>query len=258
MNLLREATALLLPDACPGCGRARSAPLCPSCFLALCGPVRRVAPAAGGVRVHAAADYDGPVRELLIAHKERRALALARPLGGALALAVRAGPGGAADAGPCLLVPVPSARAAVRARGHDPVRRMAVAAAAALRARGRPVAVAAALHHARRVADQSELGAAERRRNVDGAFAVRGARGARVLPPGAPVVLVDDLVTTGATLREAARAVAAGGGKVLAAAVVAAVPERSGAGGPSGSGAVGYHADGQPPSPEREIHRIGV
>ncbi|MYX59919.1 ComF family protein, partial [Streptomyces sp. SID8382] len=83
-----------------------------------------------------------------------------------------------------------------------------------------PVRVPAVLRQRRRVTDQSGLDARQRRANVTGALgAVPGS--ARLLAAG-PVVLVDDLMTTGASLAEAARAVTAAGGLVIGAAVVAA------------------------------------
>lgn len=165
--------------------------------------------------MHAAARYADEVRATLLAHKERGALALARPLGAALAGAVRAGVGevgwgegeGPQPPGDLLLVPVPSTRAAVRARGHDPARRIALAAAGELRRAGVPARVAAVLRQRRAVADQSGLGSRQRLDNLVGALTVVPG-GARVLC-GGPVVLVDDVVTTGASLAEAARAVRA-------------------------------------------------
>ncbi|HEY9368363.1 ComF family protein [Streptomyces sp.] len=229
----REIAGLVLPVACGGCGSPRTS-LCAPCARALYGSAaRRVRPApepAGLPAVHAAASYVDPVRSVLLAHKERGALGLAGPLGLALAGAVRAaaGPSAAAEAGPLLLVPVPSARRAVRARGHDPTRRIALAAAARLRNTGRAARVLPVLRQSREVADQSGLGARARLANMAGALeVVRG--GERLLGDG-PVVLVDDLMTTGASLAEAARALSAvhgsstGGFTRTRAAVVAAVP----------------------------------
>lgn len=122
---------------------------------------------------------------------------------------------------PVLLVPVPSARSTVRARGHDPARRIALAAAGELRRTGTSARVVAVLRQRRWVADQAGLNSQERMGNLDGALEVV-AGGARLLV-GGPVVLVDDLMTTGASLREAARAVReaiAGGGEVGATAAV--------------------------------------
>ncbi|MFE9096484.1 ComF family protein [Streptomyces sp. NPDC007264] len=218
----QDLTDLVLPAACGGCGRPRTV-LCPECRAALHATApRRVRPApepAGLPAVHAAAPYEGAVRSVLLAHKERGALTLVRPLGTALAGAVRAGLGEAAADGtgagrtpvpfprPVLLVPVPSSRRAVRARGHDPTRRIALAAAGGLRRAGTAARVAAVLRQRRAVADQSGLDSGQRFANLAGALEV--AAGCAPLLAGGRVVLVDDLMTTGASLAEAARAVRA-------------------------------------------------
>ncbi|MFE2523593.1 ComF family protein [Streptomyces sp. NPDC059382] len=220
----RELSGLVLPVDCAGCGLSRVL-VCPDCLEALGGAGAgrvRPSPAPPGLPgVHAGAVYADAVREVVLAHKERGALPLAGPLGAALAAAVLSLPGGAAGPpGGVVLVPVPSARHRTRARGHDPARRIALAASAGLRGKGVPARVVPVLRLRRRVADQADLGARERRENVAGALVaspagVRSAAGARI-------VVVDDLITTGATLAEAARALRAGGLRVAGAAVVAA------------------------------------
>ncbi|WP_189554574.1 ComF family protein [Streptomyces lavendofoliae] len=229
----REMTGLVLPVACGGCGRPRTT-LCDACGRALAGAAgRRVRPVpepAGLPVVCAAAPYADAVRAVLLGHKERGALGLARPLGVALAGAVRASVAASAGSGglPLLLVPVPSARRVVRARGHDATRRVARAAAGELRRRGTAARALPVLRQRRPVADQSGLSARERQENLAGALEVVPG-GARLLAGGRPV-LVDDLMTTGASLAEAARALRAGsepriGGPVrVSAAVVAAPP----------------------------------
>ncbi|MFE0606274.1 ComF family protein [Streptomyces sp. NPDC058892] len=223
----QELAGLVLPADCAGCGAARVL-VCDDCRGALGGflarPVRPSPCPEGLPVVAAAAAYQGAVRGVLLAHKERGALPLAGVLGDALAAAVLAGGTGPGRA-EVALVPVPSARRQVRARGHDPARRIALAAAGRLRRAGVAARVAPVLGLRRAVADQAGLGARERRENLAGALAVcrDGAR----LTGGARVVLVDDVITTGATLAEAARAVRAAGagagpGAVLRAAVVAA------------------------------------
>ncbi|WP_414496730.1 ComF family protein, partial [Streptomyces sp. CRN 30] len=77
-----------------------------------------------------------------------------------------------------------------------------------LRRAGTPARVAAVLRQRRAVADQSRLGPRQRTDNLAGALAVVPG-GARLLRDGGRVVLVDDLMTTGASLAEAARAVRA-------------------------------------------------
>jgi predicted amidophosphoribosyltransferase len=182
--------------------------LCPWCREELAGPgPRRVRPhpePPGLPAVHAAAPY-----AVLLAHKERGALSLAGPLGSVLAGAVEAAAGrwDASGTGPLLLVPVPSSRRSVRARGHDPTRRIALAAAGRLRRRGRAARVVPVLRQRRNVADQSGLGARGRFANLAGALEVVPG-GARLME-GGRVVLVDDLMTTGASLTEAARALSA-------------------------------------------------
>ncbi|MFG2540259.1 ComF family protein [Streptomyces sp. NPDC048511] len=203
----QEIVGLVLPVACAGCGRPRTE-LCEECAAGAAAGPRRVRPApepAGLPVVHAAAPYENAVRAMLLAHKERGALGLAGVLGGALAAAVRAGAGYPGERGPLLLVPVPSTRRATAGRGHDPVRRIAAAAAAELRGGGTSARVLAVLRQRRAVADQAGLGARERQANLAGALVV--ADGGRRLLGGGRVVLVDDLLTTGASLAEAARAV---------------------------------------------------
>ncbi|UPT42328.1 ComF family protein, partial [Streptomyces sp. WAC00303] len=125
------------------------------------------------------------------------------------------------------------------------VRRIAAAAARDLRRAGLPAQVLPLLRQRRAVADQSGLGARQRRANLAGALELT-AGGGRLLQHGLPrhellrhglfrlgrVILVDDLLTTGSTLAEAARAVGEAGGVgressvhgVCRAAVVAASP----------------------------------
>ncbi|MFI2366800.1 ComF family protein [Streptomyces sp. NPDC018833] len=230
----REISGLVLPVACGGCGRPRTE-LCERCAVALYGRAARRArpvPEPEGLPVvHAAAAYGDAVRALLLAHKERGAMGLARPLGRALAGAVRASaPAHGAGLGPLLLVPVPSARRAVRARGHDPLRRIALAAAGELRRTGRPARVLPVLRQHRHVADQAGLTAPERLANLSGALRLRS--GAGSLLKGGTAVLVDDLMTTGASLVEAARALSAAqvsdsGGSEWPNAAVVAVPALS-------------------------------
>ena len=228
LALARAAADLALGASCAGCAREPGL-LCLHCRDALAAPARRVAPEPappGLPPVHAVAPYEGVVRTILGAHKEAGRLGLARPLGEALARAVCGGLGGVR--GPVsrvVLVPVPSRPGSARRRGHEPLLRTARWAATGLRRADLRAQVVPALAHRRAVVDQAGLDHRQRRVNLAGALGLR--RSAAPLLRGAVVVVVDDVMTTGATLAEATRALASGCVAVEAAAVVAATRRRS-------------------------------
>jgi ComF family protein len=150
--------------------------------------------------------YEAPVDGLLARFKFHAGLASGEVLA-RLIVAIVDMP--AAD----LVVPVPLHRGRLGQRGYNQALELARPLA---RAWQLPLSLQA-LHRVRATAAQSELTAPERRRNVRGAFAARDVAGRRVL-------LVDDVITTGSTVREAARTLLAAGAsevRVLAAARVA-------------------------------------
>lgn len=228
---------LVLPRFCAGCGDGAGL-LCPSCRTLLRAPVALVWPDPvphGLPPPYAIASYEGPVRRMILAHKEEGAFGLTRPLGqslaGAAMRAVTATPAAGTPAvrmpmaGRHAVVPIPSSRRAIRLRGHDPTQRMARIAVAELRRGGMDICWLPVLRHRRSVADQASLSAGQRAANLAGALGVPS----RFVPlvTGVPIVIMDDLVTTGATLAEAARALRAAGGLVKGAAVVAATSRRN-------------------------------
>jgi predicted amidophosphoribosyltransferase len=233
-SLAAALADLVLPRTCAGCG-VPGPMLCRGCAVLLTVP-RLAQPRrfpAGFPPAVAAGAYAGPVRTAVLAFKERGRPELARPLGAALALSVAAVvsalPGRPA---PVLLVPVPSSRAALRARGRDHVRELTGRAVAELRAAGVPATEARLLRRRGRVRDSAGLSAGQRRLNLAGTFDLDPAcprpRG------GAVLVLVDDVVTSGATLTEAAATLARvrrPDAPPVLAAVVAATPRRPAEGG---------------------------
>ncbi|WP_298868099.1 ComF family protein [uncultured Microbacterium sp.] len=203
-GVAQEALALLLASSCPGCDRVGTL-LCDDCRrMLVADPVRTISP--GGLDVHAALAYQDVAARCIRCLKEEGATMLARPLG----LALRSVLAAQAPAG-ALIVPVPTGRAAYRRRGYR-VPELLVA-----RAGFTPERM---LRAARRTGDQRGLGRADRARNVAGSL--------RAVRPGGgrEVVIVDDVVTTGATLDEAARALRAAGFRPICAVALAATPGR--------------------------------
>ncbi|MBK8469059.1 MAG: ComF family protein [Actinomycetales bacterium] len=215
---------LVLPLDCAGCATV-GARWCPDCAA----EARRLRFAAarhtmpspcppGLPRVLAAAPYAGSVRAAIVARKDAGRADLSEMLGHWLACALSPWLQVYPDA---VLVPMPSSRAAVRRRGESPITVVAGNAAGWFD----PVpSVAKVLVTCRRVADQAGLTSAERAANLVGAYAV--SRHRRGPLSGRPIVLVDDVITTGATLTEAGRALGESGAWVVGAAVIAATARR--------------------------------
>ena len=190
-------------DSLPRVGAA-----CPVCALpaaggAACGACQTSPPPYTGTV--AAYAYAFPVDRLLQRIKYGGRIALAEWAGASLAAAVLpALAGRIASERPDRVVALPLAPARQRERGFNQAREIAVRVA---RVTGLPLV--APLARISAGPPQTALPWAERHRNVRGAFAARGPVG------GARIALVDDVMTTGATLAEAARVlVAAGAGRV--------------------------------------------
>lgn len=242
------ALDLVWSRRCPGCreplpsapGSSRPSPLCGRCTAALAAlvmeqPVTPWPSPEGWPGCHATLRYLDPAAALLKVHKDGGRSDLRVMLARLLAIAVGAAlrvaattprpPVTSPGSAPAWWVtPIPSTPLAARRRGEAPLERLS---------RMIPGLVPGTRHarllgHRRRVRDQAGLSAGARRDNLRGALVVRPA--ADVV--GARVVLVDDILTTGATLTEGRRALlAAGAAEVRLACVAAAVRvDRGGAG----------------------------
>lgn len=202
------ALDLLLPSSCAGCDRP--GPACCATCLDDFGPPTRVQVPGVGPPVWTLAAYHGAARELVLAFKERGARALVAWFGAVVAAAlVAVGPR------PWTLVPAPSRRSAARERGGDHMVRIAQAVHIAN--------VAQVLKLAPGVSDSVGLSAGERRRNLEGRVLVHGR------PPPGTTVLLDDVVTTGATASACVRALRRAGVRTHAVlALTSARPHRPG------------------------------
>ena len=255
--------ASLWPRACLLCEQGCGAdPLCAACNLALPGadsarcPVC-AAPASASAPGHCpdcqrlrpvraatwtAADYCSPLAEAITALKFGRQLGLASGLGLLLARSlahqaerrpdgIRVEPGAApplpSPRVDCL-VPIPLAAARLADRGFNQAESIARALARhwpATLSTSPPPLRPELLSRLRDTARQSSLGGPARLGNVDAGFTATPAKGlAKNLAEGLTVGLVDDVMTTGATLDAAARALLGAGARSVVAFVVARTP----------------------------------
>jgi predicted amidophosphoribosyltransferase len=224
---------LVLGSTCVGC-ETPGRPLCRACEDALPRHGRPAWPSPtppGLAPPFAAGAYDSVLKDMVNQHKEHAVFALATPLGRVLAEVVHDLLAHLVDArcsatGPVRLVPVPSRPPVVRARGHDPMLRVTRAAARRLRQHGVDARVCRLLVSRSPVADQSTLGAEARAANLAGSMSCRRAAAAVERAGNGLTVVVDDVLTTGATAREAQRALEHAGLAVLGVATVAATRKR--------------------------------
>ncbi|TGD84146.1 ComF family protein [Mycolicibacterium sp. CH28] len=199
---------LVLPRECGGCG-APSTTWCAACAAILTVHddephvvTPRIDP---GVPVFALGRYAGARRQAIVAVKEHGRRDLVAPLAQVLAVGIHHLISWGILDTPVTVVPAPTRASAARRRGGDPVRRIAAEAT-----RDHPdIAVTQALRTRAFVRDSVGLTSADRERNLAGRIKL-------IRPVRGEVLLVDDIVTTGATARESVRILEVGGAKVTA------------------------------------------
>lgn len=206
-GLALSAQDLLFPPYCVGCERVGSL-LCPHCLAMIKTPTSRMIPGLDDTQ--ACAEYDGAVGAAIRALKYDDQTRLAEPLGAVLArFLFRSG-------WPIeLIVPVPLHPARLRDRGYNQAKLVSLYAARALAI---PVSDSA-VRRVRDTPSQTNLNARERRANMKGAFE----SDAEVVR-WKSVLVVDDVLTTGATIGACAEALRlAGAAQVFGATVAGAV-----------------------------------
>lgn len=236
----RELRSVILPVSCVVCGNPDES-LCPDCASALQKGTLRPFNAAAGAEllparsadpdgafcplpVIAAGRYAGGLARVLLAWKNHGHTDLTPVLATAMARALHAAETGP---GPVLVVPVPGTARARSRRGYDPLRILLKT----VHRRGllpRGTAIATVLDCRSQgitlrwtglgAGGQKSLGLRARRRNVHGTMHA-GEPGSLA---GVRVLVADDVLTTGATVAEAVRALRAAGAEVAGAVVVAA------------------------------------
>jgi ComF family protein len=221
---------LAFPARCPGCGR-EGPPICSSCASALDARLELPAGVPIGLpssvpppllQLEWCASFSGPVRRALHELKYGGETRLAAPLGEAIARRWAR-----ASAGGDVLVPVPVHVERARRRGYDQAELIARVAARVLGLPSAPI-----LERVRSTIAQFDLDRATRATNVQGAFQLRpppaalASQGPVALRSttslaGRWIVLVDDVVTTGATLSACAESLLAAGAIGVSAITVA-------------------------------------
>ncbi len=195
-----RALSALFPSTCLGCNRVGS-PLCAACASMT---ARSRTLDVAGLRVRAVGRYAGTLRRAVLAYKRGR-----RDVGDVLAaLLVAAAASYVRD--DAVIVPVPTVAARRRTRGFDQSARLA-------RACGEAFDVPVLLALAQVAGDAQRGRGRDARLQAYGRFACSAPR----LVAGAQIVLVDDVLTTGATLRDCAATLAACGAHIEDALVLA-------------------------------------
>jgi len=233
MRLASALADLVLPSACAGCDGER-VPLrqgvCERCVTGLEAltpfPAVPAPPPVGMPSCVAAGAYGGALRGVLLAYKEKGRHRLARPLGALLAGAVaQIAPD---HSRPLLLVPVPSTARAARERHGDHMARLAAHTVRHLRAAGWHADVIQPLRASPRP-DSASLDAAGRTAVAESSLRINAAR-IRVLrrepTMRRTLVVVDDIVTTGATLAAVVGRLREANVQVTGTAVIAATQRR--------------------------------
>ncbi|MBO3101361.1 ComF family protein [Cellulomonas fengjieae] len=232
-GLARELLGLLVPVECAGCG-TQDVAWCPSCAARLAGGPWRCEDRAprldrldgrGTLPVWTLTDCSGDVRRAIVAWKDRGRVDLTAAFAAALCAA-----GGALATDlapvPLLVAAAPSTSAARRRRGGNLVDALAAGLGRGLSGAGLPAQPGAGLSRARGH-DQVGLGARARARNLAGQVRVPERAAGRYA--GRTVLVVDDVLTTGATIAACRSALERAGAAVVGAVTLASTPGPSGA-----------------------------
>jgi predicted amidophosphoribosyltransferase len=205
MQLFSDLKYLLFPTRCFGC-RELGYSICSECRQQW--NPHRYQSRVTNLAVYSAITYSPIAKNILLAAKEQGVKSADQLVRNAVSVSIhelfKKYPS-------CALVPIPSSASSNRRRGRDFINEIAISVA-----RDLGVAVLPLLEHQRKIRDQSKLNVSNRHQNLAMALSIKPQF--RGNYSGERVVILDDLVTTGATIGEANRALTRGGFKVQAAA----------------------------------------
>jgi predicted amidophosphoribosyltransferase len=195
---LKGALSLIYPVECPWCKKIDSE-ACLECLSQWSG-----APVVRGIfntPIYSPIYYDGLSAEIILRAKENRERAARRFVTTAISSVLNRFyfPEGV------ILVPIPASRQSIRRRGEDFIERVARESIELTKVNAKVLKV---LYHNRRVMDQSKLTSREREENLSGSLSVERSALNKLSASKTPLVIVDDVITTGATLRAAISAIA--------------------------------------------------
>lgn len=227
----RQLRDILLPRGCAGCGRP-DAILCDQCARALHDPTAFTLPQAAAGHGVACGTYHGAIRHAILSWKDHGDAEADQPLADALTdlfdtvaapllATLNPAPTGVG------IIPAPSSPRSIRRRGRRHLDPLADMLAAHCRSHGLPDTCTLPMLQVRAVHGKSVQthGARDRMRRIHGHIAVDDA--IRPPAPGTPLILLDDIVTTGATIGACAVALADAGHDVLTALALAYTPPKA-------------------------------